>query len=80
METRLSSRGQTVIPKAVRESLGLRTGTQFRVHVDKGKIILEPVTVSPIDVLYGKYAGADFLTELEKEHRQELVNEEPICT
>ena len=78
MLTRLSSRGQLVIPKTIRQALGLRSGCQLRVRTDKGAIILEPVTVSPIDALYGKYAQFDLLTDLEEEHKQELADETPI--
>jgi AbrB family looped-hinge helix DNA binding protein len=75
MLTRLSSKGQLVIPTAVRKALGLRTGTQFHLRLEDDKIILEPIRTSPIDALYGKYYGVDFLTDLETEHKQELMNE-----
>jgi AbrB family looped-hinge helix DNA binding protein len=72
---KLSSKGQLVIPKSIREALALRRGTRFHVQVDQGRIILEPQVVSPADALYGKYADADFLTELEEEHQQEIRDE-----
>ncbi|HUX76056.1 MAG TPA: AbrB/MazE/SpoVT family DNA-binding domain-containing protein [Anaerolineae bacterium] len=75
MLVKLSSKGQLVIPKPIREALGLRRGTRFHVQVDRGRIILEPQTASPADALYGKYADADFLTELEEEHQQEIRDE-----
>lgn len=75
MLVKLSSKGQLVIPKAIREALGLRRGTRFQVRVDEGRVILEPVGPSPVDALYGKYADADLLTDLEQEHRQELRDE-----
>lgn len=75
MLAKLSSKGQLVIPKSIREALGLRCGTQFRVQVDRDKIILEPQMASPADALYAKYADADFLTELEEEHQQEIRDE-----
>ena len=75
MLIKLSSKGQVVIPKSIREALALRRGTRFHVRVDRGKIILEPQVASPADALYGKYADADFLTELEEEHRQEITDE-----
>jgi AbrB family looped-hinge helix DNA binding protein len=76
---KLSSKGQLVIPRPIRKALGLHTGTQFHVRVDEGKVILEPVGVSPADALYGKYADADFLIELEEEHRQEIGDEATLC-
>jgi AbrB family looped-hinge helix DNA binding protein len=72
---KLSSKGQLVIPKRIREALGLKKGTRFRVNVAEGKIILEPETTSPIDALYGKYADSDMLADLEEEHRRELADD-----
>ena len=78
MLTRLSSKGQLVIPSAVRKAMGLRPGTQFHLRIEEGKIILEPIETSPIEALYGKYADADFLTELETEHKQEIADEAKV--
>jgi len=72
MLAKLSSKGQLVIPKPVRQALGLKRGSQLHVWVDRGKIILEPEGVSPVDALYGKYPDVDFLSDLEEEHRQEI--------
>jgi len=78
MLTRLSSKGQVVIPKAVREALGLRAGTRFHIQVVKDKIILEPIEISPVNALYGKYPDVDFLSGLEEEHRREVEREDAI--
>jgi AbrB family looped-hinge helix DNA binding protein len=75
MLAELSSKGQLVIPKPVRESLGLEQGTQLHLRLEAGKIILEPFGPSPAEALYGKYADADFLSALEEEHREEIRNE-----
>ncbi len=79
MLARLSSKGQLVIPKAIRQTLGLWAGAQFKIHLEEGKIILEPIVSSPIDALYGKFGGVDLIAELETEHRQEIEDEEPVC-
>lgn len=72
----LSSKGQLVIPKPVREALNLSSGDQFQVKIVEGKIVLEPVMDhSQIDRLYGKFTGVDLLRDLEEEHRQELARE-----
>ena len=78
MVVRLSSKGQLVIPKSIRDALRLRAGTCFDVHVQEGKIILEPVETSAVDALYGKYADIDFLADLEVEHQREVRNEATI--
>lgn len=77
MLVKLSSKGQLVIPKPIRRALGLRPGMELHIELVGRKIVLEPVEpLSPIDALYGRYPDADFLTDLEMEHRQELQDEE----
>ena len=43
--TKMSSKGQVVIPEEIRESLSLKTGTQFIVLGEKDVVILK--TISP---------------------------------
>ena len=79
MLVRLSSKGQVVIPKAVRQTLRLTPGTELRIEVVEQKVVLEPVTSgSPIDALYGKYAEYDLLGALEQEHQQEVQNDRTV--
>lgn len=73
--TKLSSNGQIVIPKAVRQALNLQPGAQFNIRLSEGNILLEPIAVSSIEALYGKFSGTDFLSGQEEEHRQELLND-----
>lgn len=40
--TTLTSKGQLVIPKAIRTALHVRPGTQFSVVLKNGRIVLEP--------------------------------------
>ena len=42
--TRLSSKGQVVIPEAIRQRLGLRPGTQFVVLGEDGTVVLKPIS------------------------------------
>ena len=78
MLVRLSSKGQLVIPKAIREALRLETGTRLDVQLHEGKIILEPVAASAVEALYGKFADADLLVELEAEHRHEVKHDSAL--
>ena len=78
MLARLSSKGQLVIPKAVRRALGLEAGARFRIQLKGGKIILEPLSISAVDALFAKYPNADLLAELEGEHQRELQDEDTI--
>ena len=41
--TALSSKGQIVLPKSVRNSLGLKKGTKFVVFADGDNILLKPI-------------------------------------
>jgi AbrB family looped-hinge helix DNA binding protein len=75
MLVRLSSKGQLVIPKSVRQELGLEPGDQLHLEIQEDRLILEPVVPSAIDQLYARYAGSDLLANLEREHRKELDRE-----
>lgn len=42
--TRMSSKGQVVIPESIRESLGLTAGTQFIVVAEDDVVVLKMIT------------------------------------
>jgi AbrB family looped-hinge helix DNA binding protein len=42
MVTRLSTKGQVVVPGPIRRKLGLRAGDPFDVSIDEGRIVLVP--------------------------------------
>jgi AbrB family looped-hinge helix DNA binding protein len=80
MLVRLSSKGQLVIPKKIRQALRLQAGAEFEVQLINGRIILEPI-LAPQEVeriiakLQDLAAGADLLKELESERRWEIEQE-----
>jgi AbrB family looped-hinge helix DNA binding protein len=78
MLLRLSSKGQLVLPKAIREKLHLKNGDQFQVRIVDGKIVLEPVKTDAIDRLHGIFAATDLLKGLEEEHRREVENDRSL--
>ena len=47
--TRLSSKGQVVIPEQIRERLGLKAGAQFVVLGREGVVILKAITPPTMD-------------------------------
>jgi AbrB family looped-hinge helix DNA binding protein len=47
--TRMSSKGQVVIPEEVRKRLKLKEGTQFVVLGEKGVVILKAITEPSLD-------------------------------
>ena len=57
--TKMSSKGQVVIPENIRKKLGLKTGSQFVVVGDKDVVILKsisPPAMSEFDQLLNKAA------------------------
>ncbi|MFZ5821152.1 MAG: AbrB/MazE/SpoVT family DNA-binding domain-containing protein [Chloroflexota bacterium] len=78
MLLRLSSKGQLVLPKKIREQLYLKNGDQFQARVLDGKIILDPVKNGVIERLHGILAGSDVLKDLEEEHRREVEHDRNV--
>jgi len=50
--TKMSSRGQIVIPQAIRKALKLKMGTEFLISLEGNRLLLEPLT-SFTDALKG---------------------------
>lgn len=73
--TKLSSKGQLVLPKSIRKAIKAEPGTAFKVSIHDGKIILEPILESFLDYLYGKFQGLSLLEDLEEEHAKEIQKE-----
>lgn len=57
MKTVVSERGQVVIPKEIREKLGLRRGTVLKVWVEGKRVILEPATEPPEEIFVRAGSG-----------------------
>lgn len=60
--TRLSTKGQLVVPKATRDRMGLRPGTEFTVIEEANRVIFEkavPFAPTTLDSVVGilKYDG-----------------------
>jgi AbrB family looped-hinge helix DNA binding protein len=78
--TRVTSKGQVVIPKPVREQLRWVSGTELAVEVvADGAVRLTLLEAgNPIDLLYGclKDLPRDPLADLEAEHQAEIEADE----
>jgi AbrB family looped-hinge helix DNA binding protein len=73
---KFSSKGQLVIPAAIRKSLGIEAGTRAAIRVEGSHLILEPETLAAklrlIKELRGLTAGGPSMTdELLKDRRRE---------
>jgi AbrB family looped-hinge helix DNA binding protein len=47
--TTMSSKGQVVIPEAIRQHLGLQAGTQFVIVGDRDVVVLRPISMPSMD-------------------------------
>ncbi|HKT50579.1 MAG TPA: AbrB/MazE/SpoVT family DNA-binding domain-containing protein [Candidatus Angelobacter sp.] len=47
MTTKVSSKGQVVLPGPIRRKLGIRTGDSLEARIEAGKIVLTPQTKKP---------------------------------
>ena len=73
MSATVTSKGQLVIPAALRRKHKIEAGTKVTILEDQfGRIVLQPVTDEYIDRVMGMLAdGPDLLAKWEKEHREE---------
>jgi AbrB family looped-hinge helix DNA binding protein len=83
-ETHLTSKGQVVIPKAVRDRMRWKTGTRLQVEAtDDGAVVLRPGgREGDLDALIEEVSGClrefdrDPIAELEADHRTEIEADE----
>jgi AbrB family looped-hinge helix DNA binding protein len=68
-----TSKGQLVIPAALRRKHKIEAGTKVKFLEDQfGRIVLQPITEEYIDRVMGLLAdGPDLLASWEKEHRED---------
>lgn len=70
--TTVSSKGQIVIPVALRTKLGIDAGTRVAIQQNGNHLILQPITEEFIHSLMGCCKGEKSLTEIrEREHRDD---------
>ena len=67
-ETRVSDKGQTIIPRVIRRTLNIEPGTRLRWESRDSVIILYPVVKDPVAAAQGKLQGlgismSDFLEQ-----------------
>ena len=80
MQSKVSVRGQTVIPSKIRKSLGITTNTVLRWKVRNGVINVYPVPSDPVKasrgILRGRWSYAEFIRDRERERAKELAQDE----
>ncbi len=70
MTSRVGPKGQVVIPKELRDRLGIRPGDEVTFRLANGGVVVEPVP-SPRE-LRGAFRGAGLLRTVEAEHADEV--------
>jgi antitoxin PrlF len=54
MKSVVSERGQVTIPKAIRDRLGIRPGTELDFEAERGRLVGRKVNAQdPVDAVYG---------------------------
>lgn len=80
-ESSVYARGQTVIPKTIREALCIEYGTRLHWEAREGVIHVIPIPKDPVKALRGFLKGSgftfeDFLRERQRERQRERELEE----
>ena len=79
MQTRVSVRGQTVVPRAIRAALGITRETRLQWKLRDGVIIVIPVPPDPLQasvgILRGKLSFDELLRDRNEERAAELARE-----
>jgi AbrB family looped-hinge helix DNA binding protein len=81
MKSKVSVRGQTVVPKEIREALEIKPGTILHWKLQDGAVVVWPLSEDPIRASVGMLAGKgvkfdDVMNELMEERRKDLAREE----
>lgn len=63
MQTTVSVRGQTVIPRKIRQALGIKPHTKLEWQVKDGVIIIHAIPPDPIQAARGMLKGRGLMTE-----------------
>lgn len=71
MAQTIGPKGQVVVPKKIRDALGLKPGDSVVVHQHGNQVIIESAASQKI--LKGIFAGLDLLNDLEEEKRIERM-------
>lgn len=70
-KTKISSRGQIVIPKEIREKLDLSPGQKLEVYEEGDRIVLVAVPEDPVDSLDGIFETEKSVEELRGRRKEE---------
>ena len=75
LKARMSSKGQLVIPKPVREKLDLREGTEISILVQGHNLILRKIVPRDWRRWSGRFPDSGMVEALRREHRDEVLRD-----
>jgi bifunctional DNA-binding transcriptional regulator/antitoxin component of YhaV-PrlF toxin-antitoxin module len=79
MQSKVSVRGQTVIPREIRKALGITPKSTLRWKIEDGVMLVYHIPADPvwasIGILKGKWTFEEFLKERNEERAQERARE-----
>jgi AbrB family looped-hinge helix DNA binding protein len=78
IKTTVSSKGQIAIPKALRERLNLKAGTEVSIDVQGEALVMKRFVRNYPDwrTMRGMFRGADLLKDLTDERRAEIARDD----
>jgi len=75
-QTTITSKGQVVIPAALRRKFGLTPQVRLTVYEEGDRIVLRPITEATIEQVRGKYKGTGALRALLAERAADRERED----
>ena len=74
MTVKVGEKGQVVIPKAIRDQVGISPGDQVDFELRDGEVVLvrRPREIRPLG---GRFAGSDLLSGLMEDHAREVARD-----
>ena len=79
--TKMSSKGQIVVPAEIRKKLGIKPGQKVNLALVDGKAVITPLPEDPIKALRGALKGRPSMTKaLLEDRRKEIEREEKVTS
>ena len=76
MQSKVSVRGQTVIPNEIRKAMGITDNSTLHWKIQDGVIMVYPIPRDPVRASLGILQGKGSLDEFLQERRQERAKEQ----